>query len=137
MTGQEELRFVSTEPLDAQLTRLTLKKMCYVTTNDFQLTARLVMSECIRCPEISELLRQRFAEIEQTYGLNDWLNEAIKHGALEVDNIEMAVEQFFGSIKAIVFWPQLIAHEAPASQETFELTIETAVRNFLKAYQTN
>ncbi len=131
----EKIRFDSNEPLEEQLTRITLRKMCYVTTNDFQLTARLVMSECIRCPQISEMLSQRFAAIEQGYRLNDWIEEGIKSGALEVNNIDLAVEQFFGSIKAIVFWPQLIAHQAPASQETFQLAIQTAVRNFLIAHK--
>lgn len=100
---QCELKFEPSVSVAAQLIDITLKQMCYINTDDFQMTARLVMAECIRCPHTSQLLMKRFEAIEDSYGLNQWVKQGIEAGVLEVDDISMAVEQFIGSIKAVVF----------------------------------
>ncbi len=130
-----ELKFEPSVSIEKQLSELTLKQMCYINTDDFQMTARLVMAECIRCPNTSKLLMERFEAIGDSYGLYEWIKQAIAAKAIEIDNIPLAVEQYIGSIKAIVFWPQLLAHQPPASCEQLEMAVTQAVRMFVSTYK--
>lgn len=123
-------------PVATQLKQLTLKQLCYINTEDFQTTARLVIAECIRCPSASQMLIQKFSVIEDTYGLHQWIKQGIDEKALSVDNIELAIEQFIGSIKAVVFWPQLLAHQPPPSCTELERAVDAAVSCFVAAYTT-
>ncbi|KOO08975.1 TetR/AcrR family transcriptional regulator [Vibrio hepatarius] len=132
---QCELKFEPSVSIEQQLTDLTRKQMCYINTEDFQMTARLVMAECIRCPHTSQLLMKRFEAIGDTYGLHQWVQQGIEAGALEIDNIPLAIEQFIGSIKAIVFWPQLLAHQPPPSEEQVKTAIQQAVNCFVSTYK--
>ncbi|KGY10204.1 TetR/AcrR family transcriptional regulator [Vibrio sinaloensis] len=131
-----ELRYESSVSVFEQLKALTLKQMCYINTEDFQVTARLVMAECIRCPETSKLLMSKFEAIGDSYGLYEWIKQAVAAEAIEVDNIPLAVEQYIGSIKAIVFWPQLLAHQPPATQDQLIVAVDTAAQMFVSTYQT-
>ncbi len=133
---QCELKFEPSVSVATQLIDITLKQMCYINTDDFQMTARLVMAECIRCPHTSQLLMKRFEAIEDSYGLNQWVKQGIEAGVLEVDDISMAVEQFIGSIKAVVFWPQLLGHQPPANCELLKSAVECATHTFVARYQT-
>lgn len=128
------LTYKSDESLTSQLTELTMQQMCYVNTDEFQVTARLVMAECIRCPDASQLLKDKFEEIGSSCTLNEWVHQAQDAGAIKVDNVSLAVEQFIGSIKAVVFWPQLIAHQPPATCEQVKEAIDNAVHLFISAY---
>jgi len=131
---QCELKFEPSVSVAEQLVDITLKQMCYINTEDFQMTARLVMAECIRCSHTSQLLMKQFEAIEDSYGLNQWVQQGINAGALEVEDIPMAIEQFIGSIKAIVFWPQLLGHQPPASCEQLKSTVEYAAQTFVARY---
>ncbi|KHT51200.1 TetR/AcrR family transcriptional regulator [Vibrio sinaloensis] len=130
-----ELRYEPSVSVFEQLKALTLKQMCYINTEDFQVTARLVMAECIRCPETSKLLMNKFEAIGDSYGLHEWIKQAVAAEAIEVDNIPLAVEQYIGSIKAIVFWPQLLAHQPPATQDQLIVAVDTAAQMFVSTYQ--
>lgn len=131
---QCELKFKPSVSVAQQLSELTLKQMCYINTADFQITARLVMAECIRCANTSALLMKKFNAIEDSYGLCQWITQGIEAGQLVVDDIPLAVEQYIGSIKAIVFWPQLLAHQPPPSCEELKKVIESAVTSFVATY---
>lgn len=131
-----EVEFDPSASIEEQLTELTLKQMCYINNEDFQITARLVMAECIRCHETSKVLVSKFESIEDSYGLQKWAQQGIEAGALEIANIPLAIEQYIGSIKAIIFWPQLITHTPPPSCEQVKATIDHAVMSFSATYKT-
>ncbi|GAA5647644.1 TetR/AcrR family transcriptional regulator [Vibrio proteolyticus] len=131
---QKALQFEPSVSVAKQLQTLTQQQLCYINTEDFQMTARMVMAECIRCPHTSRLLMEKFAAIEDSYGLTVWVKQGIAAGVLEVENVSQAVEQYIGSIKASVFWPQLLAHQPPPSCEQVNAAIETAVRCFVACY---
>ncbi|ODS04187.1 TetR/AcrR family transcriptional regulator [Vibrio scophthalmi] len=131
---QCQAEFSPSVSIATQLTQLTLKQLCYINTEDFQATARLVIAECIRCPTASQMLMQRFSAIEDTYGLQEWIRQGIEAKALNVTNVELAIEQFIGSIKAVVFWPQLLAHQPPPSCEELERVVNAAVKGFVATY---
>ncbi|MDN3612459.1 TetR/AcrR family transcriptional regulator [Vibrio ostreicida] len=132
---QFDRKFESSVSLATQLTDMTLEKMAYINTEEFQTTARLVMVECIRCPKASDLLMSKFNALEDSYGLNQWVEQGIAAGALQINNIPMAIDQFIGSIKSIVFWPQLLAHQPPASRELLKAAVESAAESFVACHQ--
>jgi len=130
-------KFEPSIPIAEQLTELTLKQLCHINTEDFQITARMVMTECIRCPKASGMLMSKFGSIEDSYGLHEWIRQGIAVNCLDVDNISLAVDQYIGSIKAVVFWPQLLAHQAPPSCEEVKLAIGQAAKGFVATYAVN
>ncbi|NVD08503.1 TetR/AcrR family transcriptional regulator [Vibrio sp. JPW-9-11-11] len=134
---QYDVEFEPSQPVDQQLLQLTLKQMCYISNQDFQLTARLVMAECIRCQETSKLLVSKFESIEDSYGLQKWAQQGIDAGVLQIPDIGTAIEQYVGSIKAVVFWPQLVAHLPPPTGEQVEQAVKMAVASFVATYQIN
>ncbi|WP_194436398.1 TetR/AcrR family transcriptional regulator [Vibrio fluminensis] len=134
---QTTAKFEPSVSIEQQLTELTLKQLCYINTEDFQITARMVMAECIRCPKASSMLMSKFETIEDCYGLHEWVRQGIEANYLEVTNISLAVEQYIGSIKAVVFWPQLLAHQTPPSCSELKLAVENAVKSFAAAYKVN
>ncbi|MDA0150172.1 TetR/AcrR family transcriptional regulator [Vibrio sp. LaRot3] len=132
---QCELKFDPSVSVAEQLTELTLKQMCYINKEDFQVTARLVMAECIRSQETSRILMEKFAAIEDCYGMHQWVKQGIEADVLKIDDVTMAIEQYIGSIKAVVFWPQLLGHQPPPSCEQLSEAISHAVTTFVAAYQ--
>lgn len=130
-------KFDPSVPIVEQLTELTLKQLCYINTEDFQVTARMVMGECIRSQNASNMLMSKFGAIEDSYGLHNWIRQGIEANYLEVDNISLTVEQYIGSIKAVVFWPQLLAHQTPPSCDEVKIAVEQAVKGFVATYAIN
>jgi TetR/AcrR family transcriptional regulator of autoinduction and epiphytic fitness len=132
---QCEVEFEPSVSIEEQLTELTLKQMCYINNEDYQITARLVMAECIRCHETSKVLVSKFESVGDSYGLQTWAKQGIKAGALEISDVSIAIEQYIGSIKAVIFWPQLVAHLPPPSCEEVQQAIKHAVTSFVATYK--
>ncbi|TMX35750.1 TetR/AcrR family transcriptional regulator [Vibrio sp. Hep-1b-8] len=132
---QTTVEFEPTLPLNQQLLDYTLKQMCYISNQDFQITARLVMAECIRCQDTSKVLVAKFESIEDSYGLQRWAQQGIDAGVLDIQDVSAAIEQYIGSIKAVVFWPQLIAHLPPPTCQQVEQAVRMAVASFVATYQ--
>ncbi|WP_070969682.1 TetR/AcrR family transcriptional regulator [Vibrio sonorensis] len=132
---QCRLQFEPSVSVLEQLVAFTVRQMAYMTTSDFQMMARLVMTECMKCPESSKVLMARFASIEDSYGLKCWVQEGIEAGVLTVDDVALAIEQYIGSIKAVVFWPQLLGHLPPPTEPAVRLAVESAAESFVARYQ--
>lgn len=131
---QCDQQFEPSIDMEQQLTTLTLQRMCYITKDDFQITARLVMTECLRSEQTSKLLMERFSAIDDSYGLHRWVKQGIEAKRLNVENIPLAVEQYIGGIKAIIFWPQLLAHLPPASCKEVDTAVRAAAKSFVATY---
>lgn len=132
---QCEVAFEPSVSIEEQLTELTLKQLCYINNEDYQITARLVMAECIRSHETSKVLVSKFESVGDSYGLQTWAKQGIKAGALEISDVSIAIEQYIGSIKAVIFWPQLVAHLPPPSCEEVQQAIKHAVTSFVATYK--
>ncbi|KJY82911.1 TetR family transcriptional regulator [Vibrio galatheae] len=132
---QCEVEFEPSVSIARQLTELTHKQMCYLGNEDYQMTARLVMAECIRCHETSKVLVSKFESLGDSYGLQKWAKQGIQAGRLDISDVSVAIEQYMGSIKAVVFWPQLIAHLPPPSTDEVEHAINKAVESFVATYK--
>lgn len=132
---QHDVEFEPSLPIEQQLLEFTLKQMCYISNQEFQITARLVMAECIRCQSTSKLLVTKFESLEDSYGLQKWAQQGIDAGVLEIPDVATAIEQYVGSIKAVVFWPQLIAHLPPPTCQQVEQAVKSAVTSFVATYR--
>ncbi len=128
-------QFEASVAIEQQLAELTLKQLCYLNSPDFQVIARMVMVECIRCPKASSVLMSKFDGIEDCYGLHQWVQAGIEANCLAVEDITMAVNQYVGGIKALVFWPQLLGHQAPPSNEDVAKVVTQAAKGFIATYQ--
>lgn len=134
------VRVISQIPFDpessvkAQLTTIAKKEVELLCCPNFLSLARVVFSECMRSSDLASLMVQKFQQLEGCQGLINWIEAGIQAGKLDVDHPEVASEQFIASLKSIVFWPQLLAHIPPASQQEKDIAIEMAVAQFLSAY---
>lgn len=131
------VEFEPSVSIEKQLMDLTLKQMCYINDEDYQMTARLVMAESIRCQETSKVLVSKFESLNHSNGLQRWATQGIEAGSLEISDVHIAIEQYIGGIKAVVFWPQLIAHLPPPSCEEVQHAVKHAVDSFVATYKTN
>lgn len=131
---QNDLKFDTSVAIEQQLKAITRKQMCHINNDDFQMTARMVMTECMRCAETSALMMEKFSSIEDSYGLYRWAQQGIDAGILEIANIPLAIDQFIGSIKAVIFWPQLLGHLPTPSDDAVDAAIDQAVVTFCAAY---
>lgn len=129
-----QIPFDSKSSVKAQLTTIAKKEVELLCCPNFLSLARVVFSECMRSSDLASLMVQKFQQLEGCQGLTNWIKAGIQAGKLDVDHPEVASEQFIASLKSIVFWPQLLAHIPPASQQEKDIAIEMAVAQFLSAY---
>ncbi|MDV5169819.1 TetR/AcrR family transcriptional regulator [Photobacterium rosenbergii] len=117
-----------------QLTHIAQKEVELLCSPCFMAVARVVMSECIRSKELAALMVEKFQPLDGCHGLSQWIQDGIAAGKLEVAHPEIASEQFIASLKATIFWPQIMAHMPAPSPEIQQATIESAVKQFTAAY---
>lgn len=117
-----------------QLIEITVLQMSYLTSEEFQRTARLVIGECLRNQQMSQRLCAQFNAIEDSYGLYQWAEQGVAAGKLHIDDVVIAVDQYVGSIKASVFWPMMMAHAKPASEAQFRQAVALAAQSFSASY---
>ncbi len=120
--------------VNQQLVAITLVQMAYLTSDEFQRTARLVIGECLRNQQMSVKLGEQFNALEDSYGLHLWAEQGVQAGKLAIADIALAIEQYIGSIKATVFWPMMMAHAKPASEAQLRQAVQVAANSFSAAY---
>ncbi|KLV04611.1 TetR family transcriptional regulator [Photobacterium aquae] len=118
-----------------QLTSLARKEVDLLCSPCFVAVARVVMSECIRSKPLADLMVEKFQPLDGCRGLTRWINDGVEAGKLNVEHPDIASEQFIAALKSIVFWPQLMAHIPPADSATCQAAIQTAVDQFIAAYE--
>ncbi|MCW8328789.1 TetR/AcrR family transcriptional regulator [Photobacterium sp. SDRW27] len=134
------VRVISQIPFDpqvsvkAQLTAIAEKEVELLCCPTFQSLARMVLSECMRSDNSATLMVEKVQQLEGCKGLTRWIKAGSDAGKLDVEYPEVASEQFIAALKSIVFWPQILVHLPPASQQDRDIAIEMAVAQFLSAY---
>lgn len=86
----------------AQLTALAKAKGRTMTDASVMATARLVISEVLRSPDLAGEIQKKM-ELKSFFV--DMLRAASEDGQLSVENPEDAAEEFLGLLKAKAFWP--------------------------------
>ncbi|KHT61996.1 TetR family transcriptional regulator [Photobacterium gaetbulicola] len=129
--------FFPDQDIADQLTHIAHKEVELLCSPSFMAVARVVMSECIRSKELATLMVDKFQPLDGCHGLSQWIQDGVKAGKLEVAHPEIASEQFIASLKATIFWPQIMAHMPAPGLEVQQATIESAVKQFIAAYEVN
>lgn len=132
--GMKALSFCPNTDIKEQLITIAEKEVALLSQHEFLALSRMVMTECVRSQEVAELMIARLQQLEGGYGLEQWISSAIDANKLVVPYPQIAAEQFFASLKAVVFWPQILMHQPLASKEQQTIAIECAVNQFIAAY---
>ncbi|PSU48948.1 TetR/AcrR family transcriptional regulator [Photobacterium frigidiphilum] len=129
-----DVQFNTTTSVKSQLTAIAETEVKLLCSDDFLSLARMVLSECMRSSKSATIMQEKVQDLEGCIGLTRWIEAGIAADKLDVAYPEVASEQFFASIKAIVFWPQILVHLPPATAEEQQIAIETSVTQFLCTY---
>lgn len=129
------ISFTPEQSIEAQLTHIAQKEVALLCSPCFMAVARVVMSECIRSKELAALMVEKFQPLDGCHGLSQWIRDGIAAGKLNVAHPEVASEQFIASLKATIFWPQIMAHMPAPDANVQQAAIESAVKMFVAAYE--
>ncbi|OZS41573.1 TetR/AcrR family transcriptional regulator [Photobacterium sanguinicancri] len=128
------LTFDADVEIRSQLVAIAQKEVTLLCQMEFLTLSRMVMTECIRSNVIANIMLERLQNLEGGYSFEQWIENANATGKLAVPHPQIAAEQFFASLKAVVFWPQILMHQPIASEQQQQLAITCAVNQFLAAY---
>ncbi len=119
--------------VESQLRKTAKAYVPYIEDPNTLALARVVTSEFIRNPKMSRRLFERdrvrqgpFAQI---------IADAMQAGKLKQAEVGYAATQFMATIKAFLFWPQLMAGESLPSEEQIDKIIDDAVTMFMALYR--
>ncbi len=95
---------------------------------------RVIIAEMPRFPELGEelYLRGKKPYLDR---LNQYIEQEVALGTLNVENVQIASRQFLGMINDLVFWPRLLVASADMSAVERNQVVEEAVRTFLERYR--
>lgn len=72
---------------------------------------------------------------EAESGLIIWLNYACETPRLNTPDLDIASLQFYGLLKSMPFWPQIIGYDNYPQQAQYRELVDSSVSMFLKQYQ--
>ncbi len=105
-----------------------------VTSAEFLKLARIVLSRYMQAQHLSQATLSEQAKLRAN--CIDWLNAGTADGRLCVEDAARATAQFYGLIKELVFWPQLVNGDPVASARERADVVQSAVQIFLAHYAT-
>jgi len=127
-------QYEAADDLQPQLVQIGNDFADTITSPSFFELSRIVISRFMLSPELAQATAKEQMKLRK--GCVAWLEAATANGRLEVSDPERAVGQFYGLIKELVFWPQLINGAAEVSAEERRRVVADAARMFLRSYQT-
>jgi TetR/AcrR family transcriptional repressor of mexJK operon len=92
---------------------------------------RILMGESARFPELGDIFYKAGPAVVRKF-LADYLAEQHKRGVLQVDNPQLASEQFFGMLNGCQFKAQLGIEKLP-NKQSIDAYIEHAISIWMKA----
>ncbi|MGR5063143.1 TetR/AcrR family transcriptional regulator [Photobacterium sp. DNB22_13_2] len=127
--------FIQAQSVESQLNHIAQQEVELLCSPCFMAVARVVMSECIRSKELAMLMVEKFQPLDGCNGLTHWIQDGIEAGKLDVAHPDIASEQFIASLKATIFWPQIMTHMPAPDANVQQATIKSAVKQFIAAYE--
>ena len=128
-----EYAYRKDESLSVQLTTIAKQQMDLLKSQSFISVSRLIFAECFHSPEAVEKIIRQMNESDN--GLILWLQEAIKDERLNITDIDVAYSQFYGMLKSMAFWPQVIGFGQYPTDEQVQEIIDSSVAMYLKYYE--
>lgn len=124
-------RYNPSIPVETQLLEIARNEVELLQSSEIQQFSRILLGELVRSEEMAKMFDKQRPSCQANF--TQWLNAARDDGALDIDDISIAVEQFFGLIKTGAFWPTLLRKHELTDYEK-EKIISSTVSMFLKAY---
>ena len=121
------------EPMEEQLKRIGNTFAETITGRDFMKLSRVVLSRFIQSPEWASTTLTAHAKLRAN--LTSWMKSCKRDNRLVITNMDRAASQFCGLIKELIFWPELMAGQRPASSKDREAAVTSAVKMFIAFYQ--
>ncbi len=123
------------ESMEDQLRRIGNTFADTITGRDFMKLSRVVISRFIQAPEWASATLTAHAKLRTN--LMSWMKSCKRDRRLDIANMDMAASQFCGLIKEIIFWPELMAGQRPASPKDREAAVKSAVEMFIAHYRSS
>ena len=130
--ASREVAYQPDKPLRAQLVELLRLKVATMAERRFLDFSRVAIGEVIRGPENVHALFARLAEREAD--VCSWIHSAQEDGKLKECDQLFAAALLQGPIKAVAFWPQVLAGAATLSPSIQVELVDTAVDMFLSRF---
>jgi TetR/AcrR family transcriptional regulator of autoinduction and epiphytic fitness len=121
------------KPLSEQLTTIAVQQMALLKSQNFISVSRLIFSECFHSQDAIDQIMAQVDESENSLIL--WLKDAIEDKKLAINDIEVASSQFYGMLKSLAFWPQVIGFGLYPQEDQVQEIIQSSVAMFLKYYE--
>ncbi|MGD1926697.1 MAG: TetR/AcrR family transcriptional regulator [Paracoccaceae bacterium] len=125
-----EITYDPARPIQPQLIELGWAEGRLLIDPDFMKLARMVVGETMRDPDLAAEMNDKMARIAV---FEEFIGDAARAGALAIDDVARAAEQFLGLIKATGFWPVIFSGELLDEAQMTRL-IEDSVSVFLNSY---
>ena len=119
-------------PLEEQLLEIGTTFVETITDREFMKLAKVVTACFIQLPEWGQTTLKGYARLRKN--LTAFIEAGKREGRLKVGDPAWAASQFCGLIKEIVYWPEVMAGQEPATARERRLAVEGAVAMFLSHY---
>lgn len=119
-------------PVKTQLLEIARIEVELLQSSEIQQFSRILLGELVRSEEMAKMFEKQLPSCQANFTL--WLNEAMADGALDIDDVPFAADQFFGLIKTGAFWPTLLRQHELMDDEK-EQIISSTVAMFLNTYK--
>ena len=128
----KEVQYCPNESLLNQLKHLAYLTIQLSSDQDYINLSRIVIIESMRCEEAAQHLNSKFKDCEQ--GLELWFTQASKAGVLGDYNPTLAATLFYGGIKKIAYWDQVIWWKPTIKDPEAERLITQTCELFVNAF---
>lgn len=120
-------------PVEEQLRKTAKAYVPFIEDPNNLALARVVTSEFIRNPKLSRRIFERDRVRQGPFA--QLIADAMQSGKLKQADVGYAATQFMATIKAFLYWPQLMAGEALPSDAQIDKIIDDAVTMFMALYK--
>ncbi len=128
-----QCQFSADEPLESQLKNIALQELGLLGEARFMDLSRIAMAEAMQSPQRAKEILNKTDQ--QSSNLAHWLTDAMSNKQLVEEEPDYAARQFFGLIKALAFWPQMLTGAAAPTKADSEKIAADAVSMFLSKYR--
>ena len=128
-----QCQFTADEPLESQLKNIAQQQLGLLRETRFMDLSRIAMAEAMQSPQQAMAILNKTDQ--QSSNLAQWLTDAMSNNRLIEEEPAYAARQFFGLIKALAFWPQMLTGAPAPTEADSEKIAADAVSMFLSKYR--
>ncbi|WP_105168188.1 TetR/AcrR family transcriptional regulator [Pseudoalteromonas sp. T1lg23B] len=116
------IQFIPNYDFATQLKHLATSAVALLGDDDYLTLSRIVIIESMRSKEQADNLNKRLMHCEKAMLI--WFEDAAKAHCLGQFNAEFAAAFFWGGLKKLTFWEQVIKWQAPLDEAALDELVE-------------